>query len=83
MTSLINAIQLMSTGLTIIIFLDIILGYFLDPFHPVRRSLDSFVEPMLAPIRRIMPPMGMNDLSPLVLLIVIQLIETVIIGILR
>jgi len=82
-TSLINAIQLMSTGLTIIIFLDIILGYFLDPFHPVRRSLDSFVEPMLAPIRRIMPPMGMNDLSPLVLLIVIQLIETVIIGILR
>ncbi len=83
MTSLINAIQLMSTGLTIIIFLDIILGYFLDPFHPVRRSLDSFVEPMLAPIRRIMPPMGMIDLSPLVLLIVIQLIETVIIGILR
>jgi YggT family protein len=82
-TSLINAIQLMSTGLTIIIFLDIILGYFLDPFHPVRRSLDSFVEPMLAPIRRIMPPMGMIDLSPLVLLIVIQLIETVIIGILR
>lgn len=83
MTSLINAIQLMSTGLTIIIFLDIILGYFLDPFHPVRRSLDSFVEPMLAPIRRIMPPMGMIDLSPLVLLIVIQLIEVVIIGILR
>ena len=83
MTSLINAIQLMSTGLTIIIFLDIILGYFLDPFHPVRRSLDSFVEPMLAPIRRIMPPMGTIDLSPLVLLIVIQLIETVIIGILR
>lgn len=73
----------MSTGLTIIIFLDIILGYFLDPFHPVRRSLDSFVEPMLAPIRRIMPRMGMIDLSPLVLLIVIQLIETVIIGILR
>lgn len=83
MTSLINAIQLMSTILTIIIFLDIILGYFLDPFHPVRRSLDSFVEPMLTPIRRIMPPMGMIDLSPLVLLIVIQLIETVIIGILR
>ena len=83
MTSLINAIQLMSTGLTIIIFLDIILGYFLDPFHPVRRSLDSFVEPMLAPIRRIMPPMGMIDLSPLVLLIVIQLIDVVIIGILR
>jgi YggT family protein len=82
-TSLINAIQLMSTILTIIIFLDIILGYFLDPFHPVRRSLDSFVEPMLTPIRRIMPPMGMIDLSPLVLLIVIQLIETVIIGILR
>jgi YggT family protein len=83
MTSLINAIRLMSMGLTLIIFLDIIVGYFLDPYHPVRRSLDSFVEPMLAPIRRILPSVGMIDFSPLVLLIVIQLIETVIIGILR
>ena len=83
MTSFINAIQLLSVGLTLIIFLDILVGYFLDPYHPVRRSLDSFVEPMLAPIRRILPPVGMIDFSPLVLLIVIQLIEAAIIGLLR
>ena len=83
MTSFINAIQLLSVGLTLIIFLDILVGYFLDPYHPVRRSLDSFVEPMLAPIRRFLPPVGMIDFSPLVLLIVIQLIEAAIIGLLR
>jgi YggT family protein len=32
------------------------------------------VEPMLAPIRRIVPLVGMLDFSPLVLIVLIQLI---------
>jgi YggT family protein len=66
-------------GLTLLIFADIIVSYFLDPFHPVRRTLDSIVQPMLVPIRRIVPSVGMIDFSPLVLIIVIQLVETILI----
>ena len=78
----INLISLVSRGLTLIIFADIIVSYFLSPYHPVRKALDSIVQPMLAPIRRIMPPSGMFDFSPLVLMFAIWLVERLLISLL-
>jgi len=80
--ALANAIHIASLGLTFIVFADIIVGYILSPYHPLRRTLNSIVQPLLAPIRRFMPPMGMIDLSPMVLIIMIQLVETVLIRLL-
>jgi YggT family protein len=80
---LIYIIQLASTILTVLIIIDVVLTYFLSPFHPLRQALDQLVEPMLAPIRRIVPTVGMIDFSPVVLLIVIQLVESLVIGLLR
>ena len=54
----------------------------MDPYNPVRSTLDRLVQPMLAPIRRIVPPLGMIDLSPLVLFILIYVVEYVLIQIL-
>jgi len=51
----------------------------MDPYHPVRRSIDSVVEPMLAPIRRIVPLIGMLDFSPIILIILIQILSNLII----
>jgi len=51
----------------------------MDPYHPVRRSIDSVVEPMLAPIRRIVPLVGMLDFSPIILIILIQVLSNLII----
>jgi YggT family protein len=51
----------------------------MDPYHPVRRSIDSVIEPMLAPIRRVVPLIGMFDLSPLILLILIQVVSNLLI----
>jgi YggT family protein len=76
---LITIIRYLSNILTFVVFVDIIIGYFLDPFHPVRRTLDSIVRPMLEPIRRVMPRTGMVDFSPLVLIILIQVAEYVLI----
>jgi YggT family protein len=53
-----------------------------DPYHPVRRAIDSIVEPMLAPIRSVIPLVGALDFSPLVLIILIQLLANIIIRIL-
>lgn len=78
----ISLIQLLSGGLTLIIFADIIVSYFLSPYHPVRRALDSIVQPMLTPIRRHMPPSGMFDFSPLVLIFAIWLVERILISLL-
>ncbi|KAF0107929.1 MAG: hypothetical protein FD146_1227 [Anaerolineaceae bacterium] len=52
-----------------------LLTYFLSPYHPLRRTLDRIVNPMLAPIRRIVPPVGMFDLSPLVLIILVEVVS--------
>ena len=78
----IDAISLISRGLTLVIFADIIVSYFMSPYHSVRRTLDSIVQPMLAPIRRIMPPTGMVDFSPLVLIFAIWLVERILINLL-
>ena len=79
---LITFIQVTANILTLIILIDVILSFFLNPFHPLRQTLDTVVEPMLAPIRQFMPQTGMLDFSPLILLILIQLIESVLVQIL-
>jgi YggT family protein len=61
-----------------LVFITVILSYFMNPYHPVRRALDGFVEPMLAPIRRILPPIAGLDFSPFVLLLLLQLLGNII-----
>jgi YggT family protein len=78
----IEIIYWLARGLTFIIFADIIVSYFLSPYHQVRMALDRIVQPMLAPIRRIMPPSGMFDYSPFVLVIVIWLVERLLVSLL-
>jgi YggT family protein len=45
-----------------------------SPLNPVRRVVTTLTEPVLAPFRRIIPPVGMFDLSFLVAFIVIEII---------
>lgn len=45
-----------------------------SPLNPVRRVVFLLTEPVLAPFRRIVPPVGMFDLSFLVAFIVVELI---------
>jgi YggT family protein len=79
---LISLIQLTATILTILILVDVILSFFMAPYHPVRQTLEVVVEPLLAPIRRIMPQTGGLDFSPLILLVLVQLIESILIQLL-
>ncbi len=67
----------------LLILVHVVLSYFMDPFHPVRRQVDRIVEPMLMPIRRVIPLVGMIDFSPLVLLILVQIVGMIITSILR
>lgn len=72
---LINLVLFTEWILILLIFLSAILSYFMDPYHPLRSAVDRIVEPMLAPIRRIIPAAGMLDFSPLVLIILIQVLS--------
>jgi YggT family protein len=79
---LINLVQLLAWLITVLIIVDIVISYFMSPYHPIRMTIDRIVQPMLAPIRRIVPSLGMIDLSPMVLLILVQVVESLLIGIL-
>jgi YggT family protein len=79
---LILFINALSQLLVLLVIVSVILSYFMDPYHPIRRAIDSVVGPMLAPIRRIVPLVGALDFSPLVLIILIQLLSNILIRLL-
>jgi YggT family protein len=49
----------------------------LDPRNPVAAVVYGATEPVLAPIRRVLPPIGGLDLSPMVLLVALQFLKRV------
>ena len=72
---LINFINILEWILIVLVFLSIILSYIMDPYHPIRQGVDRIVEPLLSPIRRIVPLVGMLDFSPFILIILIQVVS--------
>ena len=43
-----------------------------SPSNPIVRFLNDITEPILAPLRRVIPMVGMMDLSPLIAMIVLS-----------
>ena len=76
---LIRLINIFSQFLIILVIVKVILSYFMDPYHPVRQTIDNLVEPLLVPIRRVVPLIGMFDFSPLILIILVQILASVLI----
>lgn len=72
---------LLSTTLQLmfwIIFIRAILSWFSQGGNPLELVLYQLTEPLLAPVRRIIPPIGGLDLSVIVVLLLIQFIRIVI-----
>jgi YggT family protein len=49
-----------------------------DPFNPIVQFLERLTEPVLAPVRRFLPPMGV-DLSPIVVFLIILFLKSFIV----
>ena len=47
----------------------------LPPEHPLMRVTAALTEPLLAPIRRVLPSAGGIDFSPMALLLVLRLLK--------
>uniref|UniRef100_A0A7V4JPA2 YggT family protein n=1 Tax=Thermodesulfobacterium geofontis TaxID=1295609 RepID=A0A7V4JPA2_9BACT len=46
-----------------------------SPYHPLVRFLYRVTEPVLAPIRKIIPPIGGIDISPIIVIFIIFVIQ--------
>jgi YggT family protein len=83
MSTLVTVINLLTQIITLLVLAQAVMSYFVSPYHPVRQTLDSLLEPFYAPIRRLLPPVGMIDFSPLVLIILVQIISRLLVSLLN
>ncbi len=55
----------------------------LDPYNPIVRFLIQVTEPVLDPARRIIPPIGMIDISPIVVFFALQILSSILMDLSR
>lgn len=80
---IITIVNAIITVLSFTLIIYTLLRFFLDPYHPVIQILGQVMEPLLTPIRKLVPPMGGLDFSPLILIIGLQILGSILVALLR
>jgi YggT family protein len=80
---LMTIITTIANILSLVIIVNAILSWFLPPLHPIRETLDRILQPIYTPIRKVIPPLGMMDITPIVLLLLIYVVEQIAFALLR
>lgn len=81
MTSLVGYVLFGVLALySLMIIARVIFSWGLTYGHPFMRFLIRWTDPILVPFRRLIPPLGMFDISPIVVLIILQLFQSAIAG---
>jgi YggT family protein len=84
MSLLVYFIDLIFTLLSLAILARVLLSWIrVSPYHPAVDFLYRITEPILAPLRRAIPPIGMVDISPVIAIILLQIIQQVLVAIIR
>jgi YggT family protein len=80
---MINFINMLATLLTLLVVVYMLSTWVFPPYHTFRSTLASIVEPMIAPIRRLIPPVGGLDFSPLIFIVLVQVLVMILTGLLQ
>jgi YggT family protein len=76
MTSLISLIQLAGSAISLLLIVRVALSWFSPiPTNELTRWVYRLTEPVLAPVRALLPSLGGLDFSPMLALIAIQVLE--------
>ena len=76
MAIIVEIIHFVIRIIILLVIVQAVLSYFMSPFDPIRQRIDRWVAPLLEPIRRVVPPLGGRlDISPIILIILLQLID--------
>ncbi|MGH2586124.1 MAG: YggT family protein [Dehalococcoidia bacterium] len=78
---ILNFVQLLVLILQIAIIGRAVLSWFpINPQSPLIAVLNEITEPILAPLRRVVPRIGMIDITPMVAIFVLYIIQRVMAG---
>lgn len=69
---LIRLVDIITSLLVLLVLIYVVISYFMSPYQSFRMWVNRIVEPMLQPIRKLVPNIGMFDISPIILLLLIQ-----------
>jgi YggT family protein len=73
-----GALAMVIQLLALAILVRALLSWFIrDPYNPLVQALDYVTEPILQPLRSLIPRMGMIDFTPMIAIIVLSIIATV------
>lgn len=64
------------------IWVRIIFSWFMSYTNPLLRFLMRVTDPVLEPFRRIIPPLGMFDISPIIVLLILRFLQMAVAGVL-
>lgn len=72
-------VDLLFNILIFAILIDALITWFpIAPDSPIVRLLDDVTEPILAPLRRVVPRLGMFDITPIVAMFLLEILQSVI-----
>jgi YggT family protein len=61
------------------ILIDALLSWFpISPNSPIVRLFDDITEPILAPLRQVVPRLGMFDITPIVAMFLLEILQNII-----
>jgi YggT family protein len=52
----------------------------IDPYSPLARTIYELTEPVLAPVRNLLPPAAGLDFSPIIVIILLQVLQSILVA---
>ena len=79
MATLISLIDLLFGLYSLAIIARVFISWMrVDPYHPIVQFLYQITEPVLAPLRNRIPPVGMVDISPMAALFLLWILQRIV-----
>ena len=83
MISLYRAIDFVFVLLNLAILLRVLFSWIRpDPYNPLVRLIHQITDPILAPLRRYIPPVAGMDITPIVAIIILELVRSIVLALL-
>lgn len=71
--TLLSLVHAIAYGFIGLIFLEVILSW-VNPYAPIAPTVRALTDPLMRPFRRMLPPIGGIDLSPIVVFLVLRIV---------
>ncbi len=82
MNWLYSFIDLLFYALNLAILVRVIVSWLnINPYNPIVSFVYQITDPILEPLRRIIPPLGMIDISPIIAMLLLSVVQQILLSV--